>query len=271
MNASLTEFFRTGQLGPLTLGMSPAGVEFELGRPDMRSRKFNPLIMKYGPLELTFWAPRSQPPQLAQVNMSFIQGLQGLPPALRFNDWKAFETINVQSFSRLLDQIRVRPEEVLRGDHESSFVFPSGVVASFWEGQLRTLVLSRREREENRVPILTDELEPSVEEIRSQLEKARAALSSGLESAAIVVAWGALEAVLRRAALLAGFKGRLRAQPTVLIRELYALGRLTREEVQVLESARQQRTKISHGLSSAPIDADSVLQIIRLAERLLIL
>jgi hypothetical protein len=269
MDTSLTKFFRTGQLGPLTLGMSPADVEVELGRPQMRSRKFNPLITKYGPLELTFWAPRSQPPQLKQVRLSFIEDPQGLPPALRFDDWKAFETMNIRGFERFLEQIRVRPEEVLRSDHESSIVFPSGLVASFWEGQLRTLVLSKRERDENRVPTLTDELEPTIEDIQLQIEKARNALSHGLDSAAILLAWGAIEAVLRRNALRAGFKGKVRVQPTILIRELYALGRLTREEVEVLESARQQRTTIAHGLPSASIDRDDVLQIIRLAEHLL--
>jgi hypothetical protein len=269
MDTSLTSFFRTGQLGPLTLGMSPAEVELKLGPPQSRSRKFHPLITKYGPLELTFWAPRSRPPQLTQVTLSFIGGRDGLPQALGFDDWKVFETMNVQGFERFLSGIHVRPEQILRSDHESSIVFPTGLVASFWEGQLRALVLSRRERDENRVPILNDEFEPSVEEIQRQLEQAGNALNHGLDSAAILLAWAVIEALLRRNALRAGYNGKLRVQPTVLIRELYALGRLTKEEVQVLESARQKRTTIAHGLPSAPVHRDDVLQIIRLAEHLL--
>jgi hypothetical protein len=269
MDTPLTEFFRTGQLGPLALGMSPVDVEVELGQPQVRSRKLNPLITKYGPLELTFWAPRPQPPQLTQVRLTFVEPIQELPPVLRFDDWKIFEAMTVRGFEHFLEQIRVRPQEVLRSEHESSIVFSSGLVASFSDGKLRSLVLSRRERDENRVPTLTDEREPSVTEIQLQLESARNAISHGLDSAALLLAWGAIEAILRRNALRAGFEGKVRIQPTILIRELYALGRLTRDELQVLESARQQRTTVAHGLSSAQIDRNVVLQIIRLAELLL--
>lgn len=96
------------------------------------------------------------------------------------------ECPNVRGFERFLEQIRVRLEEVLRSDHESSIVFPSGLVASFWQGQRRTLVLSRRERDENRGSALTDEREPTIEEIQLQLKEARSALSHGLDSAPIL-------------------------------------------------------------------------------------
>lgn len=66
--------------------------------------------------------------------------------------------------------------------------------------------------------------EPSVEQIRSQLREAGSALSNGLVSAAVLLAWAALEAALRRTAVDAGYKGKVRVQPTVLIRELYSLG-----------------------------------------------
>jgi hypothetical protein len=75
--------------------------------------------------------------------------------------------------------------------------------------------------------------------------------------------------LIRPTALDAGYKGKVRVQPTVLIRELYAIGRLNRDEVQTLESARQQRTTIAHGLISEPVDREVVLQIVRLADRLL--
>jgi hypothetical protein len=269
MGTSFARFLRTGQLGPLTLGMDPAAVELQLGQPQARSRKHNPLLLKYGPLELTFWSPRSQPPQLALIRLLVTPGLRGLPLALRFDDWVVDADMNLEDFIGYVMGSGVRPEEVLKGDLESSVVLPSGLVASFSEGQLRALVLSKRERDENRQPILTDEREPSIEQVRLQIQDAINALSHGLGSAAVLLAWGALEAALRRSALHAGYKGKVRVQPTALIRELYALGRLNSEQVQFLESARQQRTTIAHGLPSAPVDRDVVLQIIRLAEHLL--
>jgi hypothetical protein len=269
MGTSLSRFLRTGQLGPLTLGMDPAAVELQLGQPEARSRKHNPLLLKYGPLELTFWNPRSQPPQLAQVSLLFIDGLRGLPRTLRFDDWTAEEGMRFVDFGHFLMRIGVRPEETLRGDRESSIVLPSGVKVSFMDDQLTALFLSKRGSDENRPPILTDENETSVDQVRLRLQEARNALGHGLGSAAVLLAWGALEAALRRSALHAGYRGKVRAQPTVLIRELYALGRLNSDQVQALESARQQRMTIAHGLPSAPVDPDVVLQIIRLAEHLL--
>lgn len=269
MGANFAKFLSTGQLGPLTLGMAPSAVELQLGIPDARSRKHKPLIMKYGPLELTFWSARSQPPQLAQLLMSVAKGVGDLPPALRFDDLMPAAVSHFNDFSRFVEQIGVWPEEILKGDRESSIVLPSGVKASFIDDQLSVLALSKRERDENRSPVLTDEREPSVAQVRLQLEEARNALGLGLGSAAVLLAWAALEAAMRRAALSAGYKGKVRVQPTVLIRELYALGVLNSQQVQALESARQQRTTIAHGLTSVPVDRDVVLQIMQLAEHLL--
>jgi len=269
MGANFAAFLRTGQLGPLTLGMAPSAVELQLGAPDARSRKHNPLILKYGPLELAFWSPRSQPPQLAQILMSVVHGLGELPPALQFDDLMPAAVSRFNDFSRFVEQIGVWPDETLKGDRESSILLPSGVKASFIDGQLSALSLSKRERDLNRPPVLTDEREPSIGQVRLQLEEARNALRLGLESAAVLLGWAALEAAMRRAALSAGYKGKLRVQPTILIRELYALGILNSQEVQALESARQQRTTIAHGLTSAPVDRQAILQIIQLAEHLL--
>ena len=269
MAADFATFLRSGQLGPLTLGMAPSAVEFQLGVPDARSRKHNPLIMKYGPLELTFWSRRSQPPQLAQVLVSVLQGLGDLPPALQFDDLMPAAVMHFNDFRRFVEQIGIWPDEVLKGDRESSILLPSGVKASFIDGQLSALALSKRERDENRPPVLTDEREPSVGQVRLQLEEARNALRLGLGSAAVLLAWAALEAAMRRAALSAGYQGKVRVQPTILIRELYSLGLINSQQVEELEAARQQRTTIAHGLTSAPVDRDVVLQIIRLAEHLL--
>jgi hypothetical protein len=269
MGTSFSNFLRTGQLGPLTLGMDPSAVELQLGAPDARSRKNKPLLMKYGPLELTFWSLRSQPLQLTQIQMSFINNLQGLPRALRFDDLMPNAVRYIDDFSRFVEQIGVWPEETLRGDHESSIVLPSGVRASFIDDQLSALVVSKREREVNRLPILTGESELSTDQVGLYIQEARKALKSEFVSAAMLMAWGALEAALRRTALRAGYKGRVRVQPTILIQELFALGRLNTEQVRFLEYARQLRTRIAHGLPSEPVDSHIVLEIIELAENML--
>src|SRR5262249_21353438 len=161
-------------------------------------------------------------------------GLQELPGAVRFDDLMVPGAVrHMNDFSRFVEQIGVWPEEILKGDRESSIMLPSGVKASFIDNQLSALVLSKRERDESRSPILTDEREPSVQQVKLQIQEALNALKHGLESAAVLLAWAALEAALRRSALRAGYKGKVRVQPTILIRELYALGRLNPEQVQL--------------------------------------
>ncbi len=53
--ATLKEFFQTGQLGPIGLGLTPFEVQERLGDPDDESKKKNPLILRYGNVELCFW------------------------------------------------------------------------------------------------------------------------------------------------------------------------------------------------------------------------
>jgi hypothetical protein len=247
--------------------MSPISAEGELGKPDKSSRKSNPLILQYGPLELTFWSPRTQPPKLTRVSLTIANNLQNLPAALRFEDWTFNSAMRIEDFENFMAKIGVQPEDTLRSREE--IVVPSGVRASFQHDQLIALSLSKREADSNRAPILNDDREPSVEQIQAQLRDAHRALDSGLTSGALLLAWAALEAVLRLTALNAGYKGKLRGQPTVLIRELYALGRLNRDDFEHLESVRQLRTAIAHGLASEPVSETAVLRILHVADRLL--
>lgn len=266
---SFAKFLKTGQLGPLTLGMPPSSVEIQLGRPEQSSRKLNPLVLKYGPLELTFWSPRAEPPQLAQMSLMLSQGLDRLPQSLHFEDWTPNSQTNIEQFKNFVDRIHARTDDLLRGEVESEMLFRSGVRALFVSGYLFALYFSKRETDSNQSPMLNSEHEPPIEQIRSQLDEARSALGVGFRSAAILLAWAALEAVLRRTALAAGYKGKLRGQPAVLIRELYSLGLLTRNDREMLEAFRQQRTRIAHGLIAEPISEDEVVHLLQFTKRLM--
>jgi hypothetical protein len=267
--ASLATFLNTGQLGPLTLGMNPSSVEIQLGPPEQSSRKLKPLVLKYGPLELTFWSAREQPPQLVQMSLMLLQNWDRLPYALHFYDWTPTAQMSLEDFQSFAERVHVRSNELSRGENESEILFPSGVRAVFVRTYLFALHLSKRETESNQAPILRSEHEPSLSQIRSQLEEAKSALRAGLRSAAVLLAWAGLEAVLRRAALDAGYSGKLRGQPNLLIRELYSLGRLSLDERKMLEAFRQQRTSIAHGLVAEPIDEKNISDILQFSQRLL--
>jgi hypothetical protein len=266
---TFARFLKTGQLGSLTLGMDPSSVELQLGTPEQSSRKLNPLVLKYGPLELTFWSPKAEPPQLAQISLMLSRGLDRLPQSLHFEDWTPNAQTNIEQFKEFVERVHARTDDFLRGEFESEMLFRSGVRALFVSGYLFALHLSKRETDSNRSPILNDEHEPPIEQIRFQLDEARSALQAGFRSAAILLAWAALEAVLRRTALIAGYKGKLRGQPSVLIRELYSLGQLTRTDRELLEALRQQRTRIAHGLIAEPISEDEVINLLQVTKRLM--
>jgi hypothetical protein len=266
MAASLQQFLGTAQLGPLTLGMKPNDAQVLLGDPDERSRKLNPLVLKYGPLALTFIGPKSEPPRLVQMLLSFDLSAGSLPEPVDTTDWHLSHDTTMREFNLLLELNGIEPT-VRPSAHE--VVLPSGVRAVFYMDRLKQVGVSHRDTDDNRAPALVDSREASPSSIRNQLAESNAALQSGLVSAALMLAWASLEASMRRAAIHAGLKGRIGVQPSVLIRELYGANQLTSDEVSFLERARQIRTSVAHGVPTVPIEVSLVEAIGHIAERLL--
>jgi hypothetical protein len=100
-------------------------------------------------------------------------------------------------------------------------------------------------------------------------EEANRAVNSGAQRAALLLAWAGLEAALRRAALNAGRQGKIGVQPSILIRELFAAGRLTPSEHQTLEELRQIRTALAHGLPPVRFPKNMIAKIKAISDRLL--
>lgn len=266
MAASLDRFLRTGQLGPLTLGMKPSDAQALLGEPSVQSQKLNPLLLGYGPLELTFVGKKRQPPQLVQMKLSFSSSTDSLPEAVSVDKWSLNANSTIPDFYHLLNRTGIEPALTYPG-HEIHL--HSGVKAIFYLDRLKELSVSRSDTDRNTAPILADGREPSLRHIEDLLVEAQTAVDSGLMSAGFVLAWAALEAAMRRAALAAGLESQIGVQPTALMRALFGVGRLNSEEIALMEGARQTRTIIVHGLAPTPIDASIVGAMIRIAQRLL--
>jgi hypothetical protein len=83
------------------------------------------------------------------------------------------------------------------------------------------------------------------------------------------MAWAALEASLRRAALRQGRHGQVGVQPTILIRELLSAGVLSPEEGRLLEELRQLRTASVHGLAPVDFPPHLIPEINAIARRML--
>jgi hypothetical protein len=117
--------------------------------------------------------------------------------------------------------------------------------------------------------LLRDASEPSAEEVEQMLAEAERVVQLGTPRAAFVLAWGGLEAAMRRLAQQAGLNGKIGTQPLLLVRELYSSGYLSPEDFQRLEETRVIRTEIVHGLAPPAIDAGIVGYLTRLARRLM--
>jgi hypothetical protein len=249
--ATLAQFLKTGSLGPLVLGMDPVDVTELIGDPDEESRKRNPLTLKYGALQLTFWkhGPKSQ---LRDMALFFLPVYEHLPNVIDLEDFTPHGKPTERFFRNFLHEIRYLPVHLTEQESGRDLVFLSGVVVDFMDGFLNSIRITQKDKKETAEGLLSDVREPSRHQIVEMLEESERVLQANARRSALVIAWAALEASLRRAALRRGRHGQIGVQSTILIRELLSAGMLSPDECRLLEELRQLRTVSVHGL--APVD-----------------
>lgn len=267
---TLSDFLRTGRLGPVSLGMGPVEVMTALGDPDDTSEKLNPLILKYGPVQLVFLGkPKQRKQDLREIAILYSPKFTKMPKTLRFSDWNPSSPPTEEQFSRFLDTIEYHPVHEVSGESGTQLIFMSGVVALFVAKSLHSIRLTQRETKEESPMTVSDEREPSVAQIRDMLAEADRALEANAPRAALMTAWAGLEAALRRAALRVGGQGRIGVTPVVLLRELFSANELAKDEYLVLENIRQLRTSAAHGLGRVAVDPETISTLKSLTQQLL--
>lgn len=268
--ATLEDFLKTGHLGPVVLGMSPVDAMTALGDPDDTSRKSNPLLIRYGCVQLSFWrAPQQKVHQLREIAVTFQPNFEMFPESLDFTDWNPTEAPTEEEFRSFIEQIDYPPSHVIEGASEKAFSFLSGVSALVAEGRLHSLRLQQKESKPPTDAAMDDRREPSLEQIHSMLLEAEHALGAGTLRGALLIGWAGMEAILRRLATKEGRQGKVGVPPHILLRELISSGRLHPLEHGWLEATRQMRTATVHGLAPVPLDCDVVSRLIDTAYRLL--
>jgi hypothetical protein len=268
--ATLEEFLRTGHLGPLIIGISPTEVMTTLGEPDDLSRKANPLLLIYGCVHMTFWRnTKAAKHELREIMLDFQNFSQPLPPLLEFNDWKLSDPPTERRFRDFMHAIGYLPIHHSEGATWRELVFPSGVTARFKDEMLVSIRLTERENKSSVPAMLTDEREPTEEQIADMFREADFASQAGAKRAALLIAWAGLEATLRRLAYHAGRKGKIGTQPVILLRELFAEGQLTPADHRILERSRQLRMSAAHGLTPVAFQVELLSQIKAISNKLL--
>lgn len=248
---TLQRFIETGALGPLVLGTSLQQATDILGTTTKRSRKTNPLQLKYGACELVFiQKPETLSHRLREVALVFQPEFDPLPEAIRFNDFPTDRPPTESDFISFTSQINCSAISINESEEGiKSFKFASGINALIIENMLQSIRLSEKEAKQARPVTNRTEREPSENEIIEMLFEAKQAISAGAIRAGLLISWAALEAALRRRSHFLGNDSRLGQQVVVLIHDLLANGELTATEHRTIEQLRQTRAEIAHGLS----------------------
>jgi hypothetical protein len=119
----------------------------------------------------------------------------------------------------------------------------------------------------------SDDVAPSAQqllnrnEILDRLEKANELLKVGTKDAAFVLLWISIEALLRRIAIQEGLPLE-RVPPSALMKELYSLGVLSRNDLNTTQRAFAVRNSIVHGFEASGLD-QQIGELAHLARRLL--
>jgi len=128
------------------------------------------------------------------------------------------------------------------------------------------LVVLNREAPGDRVR--PDALEPTNAQLEETLAMAELLLRGGQLPPALLLAWAALEAVLRRT--LRGTGAPLQSySASYLLSALSADGPLEQDDYDRLSRALVLRNHVAHGLDLAQIPSDTIRDVLRIAERLL--
>ncbi len=252
--ANLARFVQTGSLGPLNLGIDPFSVLTQLGDPEEESQKKNPLVLKYGSLQLVFWK-RGSRSQLTDITLNFLPKYEPLPPPVAIDDFASNDQLTEEEFLDSIRRLDYLPTHLQEREKSQAMTFLSGVVVDFEDGLLSKARITQKESREADSPPLSDYRQPSQEQIIAMILESETALRIGAKRAGLLMAWAALEAALRHQAIIHGRRGRIGDQPNIMIRELLSAGVLSVGETRILEELRQVRNAAVHGL--APVEFPS--------------
>jgi hypothetical protein len=108
--------------------------------------------------------------------------------------------------------------------------------------------------------------EPTDDQLQDMISRSRTARDAGLSVVALISAWAALEAAMRRVRDDAELYGR--TTPMQVLGTLYSNGFLTREELDRAREAWTLRTQAVHGFVTPPIDSGLIEDVLNLAAKL---
>ncbi len=137
---SIDDFLRSGHLGVLSAGMSMDQVRQLVGEPESVSVLKNPMIWKYGSLQLVFSKlPYDSDPALISIVLYFHNPAERPPVALALNGWiPSGETTDLE-FRVHLEEVGIRVRGEVTTEPAQHLILESADRVTFDEGRLYSI------------------------------------------------------------------------------------------------------------------------------------
>jgi hypothetical protein len=119
------------------------------------------------------------------------------------------------------------------------------------------------------MPEKRDVQEPAEDDIRRTLDDAQRMMQGGFANQAVIAAWAALEAAMRRKLAAGGRKAPFGTSPRTMLNELFSAGIFSNSVFRDLEGLFQLRNIIVHGFAVPEFPPSSVEFLLNTALRLL--
>jgi hypothetical protein len=123
--------------------------------------------------------------------------------------------------------------------------------------------------ENQTMPDKREAKEPSEDDIRRALKEVERMLQAGFDQQALIAAWAALEAAMRRRLQAEGEEAGWGSSPRTMLNELYSGGALQSSDFRHLEEIFHARSAIVHGFTTPVLDGSAVQFLVETARRFL--
>ncbi len=143
--ATLEQFLRTGELGPLHPGMSQADVASSLGTPQDESLSARAPILRYGGLQLAFHRDRgAADARLQHLGLYYRPPEESIPELARPSDFRGTSSTTLAEVREYLDRVGMKEYAVEEQDATTYLIFSSGARITFDDQVLWSVNFSAR-------------------------------------------------------------------------------------------------------------------------------
>jgi len=143
--ATLSEFLKSGKLGDIHHGMRRDEVVAILGQPNDTSVARNPLLLKFGGLQLTFFKPAgAEHRELSQIGLHYGPSWEPIPAAVLPSDFVGNPETTIAGVRAFLAADGIDIHSGVDAEFGSHLILASGARITFDDGMLHRISFPRK-------------------------------------------------------------------------------------------------------------------------------